>query len=287
LETLGSVPSDQERILSELGDVEFTPVTAAKNRRLADAVAEHIAFDIRRGDFPPGHRLPPERVLARRFGVSRSVIREALFLLKQAGLVHTRQGAGTYVISAGADPLLSPDLDAEAPAFKGRRRSTGAMDSAVLKERWAISHGSPQLTWLFELRLGLESEIAAFAALRADLVHKQKLLEALHALKNASAEPAKAVAADRDFHLAVARMTGNRYFVNTLTKVLAALEQPMALSRLRSVAEPELERGIWQEHAAVYKHIVEQDPDGARDAMREHLNAAYTRLTGTVLYNSD
>lgn len=276
----GTANSQRRRKRAAHNDIEFVPVMPIENQRLSEAVAEHLALAIRRGEYSPGYPLPSERSLVRSFGVSRTVVREALILLQQAGIVHTRQGSGTVVISGGGNPLLEPEMDAAAPTFDGRRAPINAVNEHVIRQEFAIANGGPELTWMFELRISLEGETAAFAALRADKEDKKRLLEGLHRLRSDGSGARSALAADFDFHLAIARSTGNRYFVNTLTKVLHVLARPLHLSRLRSSATAGSTDEIWREHAAIYRGILEHDPDGARQAMRKHLNAAHARLVG-------
>lgn len=265
----------------------FTPVMPLQHQRLSDAVAEHLALAIRNREFLPGYPLPSQRSLVRRFGVSRTVVREALLLLRQAGLVYTRQGAGTVVVSGGGNPLLSPEMDAAAPTFDARQAPLTAVNEYVSGQEFSIVNGGQELTWMFELRMSLEGETAALAAARAQEADKQRLLHDLHRLAGHGAGAQSALAADFDFHQTIARTTGNRYLVNTLTKVLHVLAQPLHLSRLRSSAHPGWEEAIWREHAAIYKHIIEHDADGARHAMREHLNKAHARLIGVDLTGPD
>src|SRR5689334_19359566 len=71
------------------------PIT--REAGLADRVASHMMERVVDGTVPPGSRLPPERSLAEQYGVSRTVIREAVRILVSRGLLETRAGSGTYV----------------------------------------------------------------------------------------------------------------------------------------------------------------------------------------------
>lgn len=278
-----SIPSSPTQ---DIPDV-LTPVVPLKNQRLSEAIAEHLALSIRNGEFLPGHPLPSERALMKRFDCSRTAIREALILLQQAGIVYTRHGAGTVVVSGGGNPLLPPEMDPAAPTFDSRRSPTRAVNAHMLSQQFAIVDGGQELTWMFELRMSIEGEAAALAAARANAEDKQRLLEGLHRLRNDGPGARSVLAADFDFHIAIARVTGNQYFVNTLTKVLHVLAQPLHLSRLRTSAEATTSDAIWLEHATIYRCIVEHDPNEARRAMRAHLNSAHARLLGVGLLDSD
>ncbi|MFS2054997.1 GntR family transcriptional regulator, partial [Variovorax sp. CT11-76] len=107
--------------------------------RLADQVADALAAEVRSGRLSEGDRLPTESALAEQFGVSRTVVREAVSRLKSLGLVDSRQGSGVYVRAAGVEPLRF-----ELPHVASRE--------AVIQ--------------MVELRRALEAEVAALAASR-------------------------------------------------------------------------------------------------------------------------
>ena len=107
--------------------------------RLSDRVAEALAAEIQAERLAPGDRLPTESALSAQFGVSRTVVREALSRLKSLGMVEPRQGSGVYVCQAGIPPL----------AFDVQR--------AVSKEA---------VIQMAEVRRALEAEVAALAAQR-------------------------------------------------------------------------------------------------------------------------
>src|ERR1044071_8740144 len=81
-------------------------------------VVDSVMARIRSGELGPGNRVPPEPELMREFGVSRSVVREAMSRLQASGLVETRQGAGTFVL---AKPTTEPLLSIAARGFEVRR----------------------------------------------------------------------------------------------------------------------------------------------------------------------
>ena len=85
------------------------PIHAVEPQRLYRRIAEQIVQLIRRGEYGPGDRLPPERELSKKLGVSRPVVREAMIALEIAGLVEVRGGAGAFVKNTrlGADRALA------------------------------------------------------------------------------------------------------------------------------------------------------------------------------------
>src|SRR5580765_5250822 len=146
--------------------------------RLYHSVADQIIKLMDAGEFPPGSRLPGERNLAIRFGVSRVTIREAEISLEAQGRIAIKTGSGVYV----------------------QRRSNGAADGSL-----------PDVS-AFDLtaaRAVIESEAAALAASRISDAELSELRELLAALSDPTASDEAAAAADRQFHLAIARIAGN------------------------------------------------------------------------------
>lgn len=86
------------------------PNGATRRPRLADAIIEEIAIDILRGDIPQGTLLAPEPQLSERFGVSRTVVREAVKRLQSLGLIDVRHGIGTIVLGPEQWDDFDPDL---------------------------------------------------------------------------------------------------------------------------------------------------------------------------------
>jgi len=222
-----------------------------RGRRMAEAVIEQLVALIQQGRLRPGDRLPAERELARELGVSRAVVREALVYLQQAGLVRTRQGSGTYVADAlgATGSLAAPPPEAQ-----------------------------QDLVWLFELRMGVEGEAAALAAQRAGRRDRKRLAAALERLTAEVEAGRLGVEADFDFHLAVAAASGNPYLVRSLNVMTDLLVRSVTVSRARSLAVPGLPAAVVGEHRAVYERIAAGDAQGARQAMRDHLQAALRRL---------
>ncbi|MBO8140668.1 MAG: FadR family transcriptional regulator [Firmicutes bacterium] len=221
-----------------------------RSRRMAESVIEQLVNLIRQGNLHPGDRLPSERELAQKLRVSRVVVREALMYMQQAGIVHTRHGSGTYVSGGFGDDR------------------TACADSAA----------QDRLTWLFEFRLGVEGEAAALAARRASGTELKQLAQALERLQSEVAGGRLGVEADFDFHVAIARASGNPYLVSSLTNVTDLLMRSVTVSRVRSLAVPGRPETVLAEHQAIYNGIAAGNGEAARHAMREHLQAALGRL---------
>jgi DNA-binding FadR family transcriptional regulator len=232
-------------------------------RKLAQTVVDRLAGRIRRGEFKAGDKLPTEYEITRAFGVSRTVVREAMSRLQAAELVETRHGIGTFV-REGAD---------SAP-FR-----IDAVATSTLNELIAI----------LELRVSIEAEGAALAAERRSAAHLAAMRKALDAFAGQVARAQDAVQADFRFHLAVAQATGNRHFAD-LIRYLGTMLFPRARVNSAQLAGEKrvayLSR-VNEEHERVYEAISRGEPEAARAAMRAHLEGSRQRLrrAGRVLLN--
>jgi DNA-binding FadR family transcriptional regulator len=153
-------------------------------------VVEAVGDRIRDGSLAAGAKLPREADLMAEFGVSRTVVREAISRLQAAGMVDTRHGVGTFVVGAG-----------DAVAFR------------IDPERLATLQ---DVIDVLELRIALETECAGLAAARRTEDQLQAIREALAAFVAARESGQDAVGADFQFHLEIARATHNRHFVELM-----------------------------------------------------------------------
>jgi DNA-binding FadR family transcriptional regulator len=204
--------------------------------RLFHTVADQIVRLIDDGLFPPGAKLPGERELAERFGVSRVTVREAAVALQAHGRLLIKPGSGIYVAEAGREPALPP-----VSAFE-----------------------------LTEARSLLESEAAALAA----PIITDETLQRLDALVTAMGDPDEAVhsRADHDFHMTIAGATGNAAIIHMIEMLWRMrTELPEVRSAHEAVCEPDGTSRV-AEHAAVLDALKARDPAAARQAMRRHFN---------------
>jgi GntR family transcriptional regulator, transcriptional repressor for pyruvate dehydrogenase complex len=228
--------------------------TAKQPRKLAHAVVERLSGRIRRGEFKPGDKLPTEYEITRAFGVSRTVVREAMSRLQAAELVETRHGIGTFV-RPGAD---------RAP-FR-----IDPVETVTLNELIAI----------LELRMSLEAEAAALAAERRSAAHLAAMRRALDTFAKQVAQSKDAVQADFRFHLTIAQATANRHFAD-LIRYLGTMLFPRTRVNSAQLAGQKraayLER-VNREHEKIYEAIERCAPEAARAAMRSHLENSRERL---------
>ena len=214
-------------------------------------VAAAIAAEIAEGRLEQGDRLPTETVLAARFGVSRSVVREAIAGLRSDGVVRSRQGLGTFVVRETATLRIEADLMSDLVVFRN----------------------------VFELRAILEIKAAALAAMRADEEQRARMTEALDRMKKASNWMDDGVTADLDFHRCVAAASGNPYIATVVGFLASQMRQSIMFMRHNQnrFAERLTAMNI-AEHSAIHKGLMKQDARASALAMRAHLTAAAKRL---------
>ncbi len=215
---------------------------------LVDALRQRIVH----GHLPLGAKLPTEGQFMAEFGVSRTVVREALSQLQAAGLVQTRHGIGTFVVGTAPQGF-----------------QVGAAQLATLGDVIA----------LLELRIGVETEAAALAAQRRTPAQLAAMRSALDTFAAAVAAGRDAVAADFGFHAEVARATQNTHFADLLATLgpriipRSRLDPPDALDAARQ----DYLRRVNAEHENIFDAIARQDPEAARAAMRTHLGNSRER----------
>ncbi|MCW3846635.1 FCD domain-containing protein [Sphingomonas sp. LB-2] len=219
--------------------------------RLADRAYTAIVGIINEDDLAPGDRLPSEARLAETFGMSRTIVREALVRLAADGITEARRGAGSYV----------------------KRRPSARLGSHVPMDGLAGTLGT------YEVRFVLEAEAARLAAQRRSHQQMEAIETALEALRTALLSSAPAHDEDWLLHRAIAEATGNSAFVdifdNLETEVSKILRAGVEISRSRP---PEVIGAMMDEHDAIVDAIRAQDGDGAALAMRWHLSQGRKRL---------
>jgi DNA-binding FadR family transcriptional regulator len=208
---------------------------------------------IEAGEFAQVRKLPSEGELVATYGVSRTVVREAISQLRARGLVETRRGIGTFA------------RDPNAAAFAVPRIDRGTLAEVVA---------------LLELRISLETEAAALAAKRASEGQLQRLGAILESMHTAERDGSDAVDADFEFHLAVAEATRNHYFPDLMRHLGRSI---IPRTRIDSPAVAQLDRAEYlrtvnREHQDIFRAIARGDPDAARAAMRTHLANSRERL---------
>ncbi len=213
-------------------------------------VADQLEALIVNGGIGVGEKLPTENGLCDAFGVSRTVIREAITHLKSLGLVETRRGVGTTV-------LRSTTVE----AMPAKRISPTTVED--------ILH-------VLELRLNLEPAAAALAAERHD-EEDRRILEDKHAaFLEARAAKSQARVEDYEFHYAIAVATKNPFFkvfYEQLSQGVIPRAKLMSIEIDTAATDKYLAR-VEEEHTYILEAILTRDPEAAREMMYQHLNRA-------------
>jgi GntR family transcriptional regulator, transcriptional repressor for pyruvate dehydrogenase complex len=225
-----------------------------RSRGLAHELVEGIGAQIHSQQLRPGDKLPTESEIMQTYGVSRTVVREALSKLQAAGLVETHHGIGTFVLEAR--PTASFRID---PA-----------DIATAVDVLAV----------LELRISLETESAGLAAQRRTDDQLQDMRAALDAFEANVGEAGDTVSPDFRFHLQIARATGNRYFADIMSHLGATVIPRTRINSARFLTEElsQYLRRVNREHEEIYEAIARRDPESAKAAMRIHLTNSRERL---------
>ena len=223
-------------------------------RGLVPEIVASLSKSIRDGQIKPGDKLPTESEIMARFAVSRTVVREALSNLQAANLVETRHGVGTFVMAqrpTGNFKIADQDL------------STVADVIAVL-----------------ELRISLETEAAGLAAQRRTPLNLEAMRGALRAFQESIEHDSDAVPPDFQFHMEVARATGNQHFADLMTYLGTMIIPRTRVNTPQSAPEGRLAylQRVNSEHETIFVAIRNQDSEAARAAMRTHLSNSRERL---------
>ena len=230
----------------------FASEQISTTRTLADRVSESLMRKIVGEELPPGAQLPSEQVMATSFGVSRTVVREAISRLKSEGLIDTRQGRGAFVRADRSDVPLRFGIDPANPL------------SSLLN--------------ILELRLGLDAEIAGLAAVRRTRDQMAAIQRALNEIDHASAAGRDAVAEDLEFHLAIAQATQNPLFFQLIRFLGSSFYSAIAVTRANEERAETLAKEARSEHKAIAKAISKRDQIAAANAARTHIENASRRL---------
>jgi GntR family transcriptional repressor for pyruvate dehydrogenase complex len=210
--------------------------------RLYEQVAAHVEQLVTNGKLQVGDRLPPERELAERLGVARGVVREAVKLLAVRGLVTIEPGRGTFIVENSAGSI------SEHLAHMFRMGKISYRD-------------------LNELRQVLEVQIARLAAQRATPDNLADMRQAVEEMDQNIASPEEYIAADLDFHLALASATHNRLF-ELLISIIVDLLQTTRRMIFEVPGAPQ--RGqVW--HRLVYEAVSRGNAGDAAEAMEKHM----------------
>ena len=235
------------------------PLRPRRVKGLVSEVVEALSGNIREGKIQPGDKLPTESEIMARFEVSRTVVREALSKLQASRMVETRHGVGTFA--------MAPQ---DSTNFKIADEDFSTLSDVIS---------------VLELRISLETEAAGLAAQRRSDVNLQALQAALDAFAASISVDSDAVPSDFNFHMEVARATGNRHFADLMTYLGTMIIPRTRINTAISAPEGRLNylQRVHGEHESIFVAIRNQDAEAARAAMRTHLGNSKERLRKTQI----
>ena len=225
----------------------------ARRHSLTDHVTQELSSLILSGAYSPGARLPTESEAGTHFGVSRTVIREAVARLKSSGLVESRQGSGLYVRHPNAQMLFRIDPD-------------------------SIDESYESVLPIVELRRGVEVEAAALAAERRTGAQLGAIRAALAGISRAEAAGEDGVDADMEFHRAIVRAAGNPHYLAFWSFIGQFIRGAMRTTRANEARREDFAAQVRAEHKAIVDAIARGSEDAAREAALLHSEMAVVRL---------
>jgi len=244
-------PSQQHAAAIELQDA---PQRKRRPRGLVGEIVESLSSGIRAGSPKTGEKLPTEAEIMARFDVSRTVVRESLSRLQASGFVETRHGIGTFVLPPpeSGNFRISPD------------------DFATVADVVSV----------LELRISLETEAAGLAAQRRTADNLDAMRTALNAFTESINADLDAVPPDFQFHMEIARATGNHHFADLMNYLGTMIIPRTRVNTAHQAPEGRLNylRRVNSEHESIYTAIRDQDAEAACAAMRTHLTNSRERL---------
>jgi len=225
-------------------------------RSVAEQTRLALEMRLLDGSWPVGTRLPSERILAEKLGVSRNSVREAIFSLKDRGLLFSKPGSGVFV----SDRL-----------------------QATISSPWrqlVVAH--PDLRWdTMEFRRELEGATAYYAALRSNPDDLERIGKIIARLTDAyeTGEKNEEYGADADFHQAIAEASHNSMFLYLHSSIIHMLREHIFLN-LMALEDPSgvITARLREQHLGVWECIRSHQPDAARKAMLAHIDFTWSEL---------
>jgi len=236
------------------------PFEPVQQEKLSQGVVRQIEGLILRGILRPGERLPSERELSERMGVSRPSLREALADLQDRGLLASRAGAGVFV----ADVLGSAFAPALVTLF-------ATHDEAVF-DYVSFRRDMEGLAAERAARLGSDPDLIVI-----DTVFKK--MEAAHQKRN----PADEAQLDADFHLAIIEASHNIIMLHMMRSMYELLREGVFYNRSIMFKQRTTRDTLLDQHRAINDALQARDPVGARAAVEQHLNFVQSSLTDQQL----
>jgi GntR family transcriptional repressor for pyruvate dehydrogenase complex len=216
--------------------------------RIANALLNQFHSD----NLIPNTRLPSESAIAKHFKVSRTVIRQAIAILKMNGVLESRKGSGTFI-----SQMFSPDPE--------------MINETAEESVHALQN-------ILEVRRGIESEIAALAALRRTPGQLAEIEDALKKIQKVTEAGHSGVEEDVRFHMLIAQATGNPYWLKFVDTFSYSLRAATSVTRANEDRRLDFAQQVQEEHEAIVAAIAAGNTELARLAANKHMVNAAERL---------
>lgn len=217
-----------------------------KTKRITEEIVEQVRDAIAQGNLKAGERLPSEREMARQLGVSRPSLRQALQVLEHTGFVAIVHGQGTFIRDIGEQSLNDPIC-------------------ALLRDSNKI------YLEMYEFRTEIETWAAGRAAGSIKPSDAKQLRGVIDRMQKRIAEQKSCHDLDTEFHLTIARASGNSIYFQIANTIFYLFGEVTRLSHEQLYRSKESQEALFKEHKAIYETIVRKDAAAARKLMHQHL----------------
>jgi GntR family transcriptional repressor for pyruvate dehydrogenase complex len=218
--------------------------------KLSEQIAHYLQTEISAGTLPVGEKLPSEALLCKRFGVSRTVVREATARLEFDGYIETRQGARNIV-------------------SRLYKKKAFRIDQAARLD-------FQELAQLYEFRIIIEAAAVVLATKRCSTAELQSLKECLKEMEKADINSSDGIPANVTFHQIIAKASGNKFLSDFMVflndKITAMLVIDKKAAKNTAIVE-----SIHNEHKSIVHAIKQKDPEKARASIVNHIRNAAKR----------
>jgi len=230
-----------------------------QRKKTYEIIVEKIEKFILNGKLNPGDKLPPERELASRFGVSRTSVREALQVLEISGSIEIRQGGGSFIKTSEVQ-LVSD-----------------ALSTTIIQAENNLVYE------MLELRRALEVESVSLAAQRATSADLEKIRQSLEQMVVSGKDAEAGVQADLHFHLQIVYATHNQLLINLVQTLTERMEDTIRATRKHRFSDDSRYEDTFEEHKEIYIAIASGDSREAKKLMEEHITRVRRELSESYL----
>ena len=242
----------------EVSEISQTSNSSLRSERLSSQISKMILSEIQSGQLKPGDRLPAESALAEKYGVSRTILREAVASLKNDNILESRQGRGILVKS---------------PSSRQAFRFSDVFETISMEE---VNH-------FYEMRALLESEAASLAAIRKTEDDIAAIKKALHEMETAVESNTLGDSAHSNFNSSIAEASHNPVLIQFLYFLQSKLHDLAIDLRIKTMTSPERAHIVLLEHQKVAESILSGNSAEAKNAVTEHLKNAAKRAGIEIL----